>query len=724
MSFLQRIISVSAGRGNDTALADSRCSLSYSQLRRMTNILAHRLHVICGPEPGFVALLLPRTVCFPVAALGVLKAGHAFVPMAADNTPEYNRAVLSDSSPFAVITTSSVWNGSAYLHTIGNLNVILMDELPERSVLEDGDIDLSAEEKAAMLIYTSGTTGHPKAVLHSLRSLSAVCEYCCSLDADAGGVRKSRAAVLDFCFLAGLMDPFTSLMAGGTCHVAPEDVVRNIDLLADYLKEKHILSITTIGSVAAMLVRKGCGVRYYEVTGGQMPVIGSVLPDGVVIRNTYGMTECGACTSYSVGGMENPVPIGRPVKGVRIHLLDDDFNPVPDGQTGEIFISSAGLSTGYYHDEAMTRNRFLDCPFEKGGRMFRTGDFARVLPSGDMLFCGRRDDMVKLRGVRINTSEVENAAMSCDGVTLAVALLSGKGILCLLHSGTADDQSLAAQLKGRLPARMMPGRFLHVESIPVNTHGKVDRAGLKKLLEGSEGSMSDPAQAPGRVLSAMRGVLGFDDIGPDDDFFRFGGDSLNVVELVSELEGLDIRVEDIYRERTARRIASITHSKACAADGPICLSPFQKRVLESQLSDAESVMWNNPTLFRLGDDCDVDRLFASLQTLAHHHPALSCVPDQSSGCLRYVSFGVLPIEHAHFDEGESVESVMRSLIVPFTMSGAPLWRARLFSLDGSSYLFLDFHHLIFDGTSFCVFIGNLFRAYRGEALPADHFLVA
>lgn len=724
MSFLQRIISVSVSRGNDIALVDSSCSLSYSQLRLMTNILAHYLEGISGPETGFVALLLPRTVFFPVAAVGVLKGGHAFVPMAVDNTPEYNQAVLSDSMPFAIITTSDVWDRLTYLHSLKNVNVILMDELLERDGLEDGDIDLSAEEKPAMLIYTSGTTGHPKAVLHSLRSLSKASEYCSSLDADGSG-HKSRATVLDFCFLAGVVDFLASLMVGGTCHIVPDSVARNIELLAIYLKEKGIFSITTIGDVAKMLLQKDTGVRCYKVTGGQMPVIGNPVPCGIAVRNTYGMTECGACLSYMVNGKESPVPIGKPVKGVRVYLLDDDSNPVPDGQIGEIFISSDGLSMGYFHDEVRTSEHFVDCPFEKGRRMFRTGDFARVLPSGDMLYCGRRDDMVKVRGVRIHTAQVENAAMSCDGVSKAVTVLSGNGILCLFYSGMADSQALAVWLECRLPACMMPGRIIKVDNIPVNNHGKVDRDGLKKQLAGSTDSTLVMTAVQERVLSAMRRVLGFDDIGLNDDFFHFGGNSLNVVELLSELDDFDLRVEDIYRERTACRIASVAHLKTCTADsshgGPICLTPFQKRVLESQLTDTESVMWNNPVLFRLGNDCDVDRLFASLQTVARHHPALSCVPDLPSGGLRHVSFGEFPIDFAHFDGNESVESVMSRLTVPYPMSGAPLWRIRLFSLSDGNYMFLDFHHLIFDGTSFCIFINNLFRAYRGEDLPADNF---
>lgn len=761
MSFLQTIADTCASRGDETVLVDQDRRLSCSQFRRMTNALAHHLRDISGQEYGFVALLLPRTVLFPVAAVGVMKAGHAFVPMAADNTPEYNQAVLSDSSPFAVITTSDLWARLDWLHALRNIHVILADELLVASGVGDGEINLSREEDPAMLIYTSGTTGHPKAVLHSVRSLGTVCEYCSTLDSAVPSGRRTRAAVLDFCFLGGVVDPFVSLMVGGTCHIVPDDVVRNIDQLSSYLFNNNILSVTTIGHVARMLVRKGAGVRFFEVTGGQMPVIGEPLPEGVVIRNTYGMTECGACLSYLVRGTECPVPVGKPVEGVKVYLLDDSLRPVGEGQTGEIFISSPGLAIGYFHNAAMTEERFAVFPIEKvrriaggpdepegriaggpdepGGRMFRTGDLARVLPSGDLLYCGRRDDMVKVRGVRINVLEVENAAMSCGGVGQAVAVVTEKGILCLFYSGAVREADLVSRLKSELPSPMMPGRVIRLEAMPVSSHGKIDKAALKAALAGSlstgageSGSDLEPVQ--GRILAAMQSMLGFADIGPDDDFFSFGGDSLNVVELVTVLEDLGLGVVDVYRERTARRVASAVRPEKSARkdpqdgsvrkdpqDGSAGLTLFQKRVLESQLADAGSTMWNNPLLFRLGKDCDFDRLQESLRTVALHHPALSCVPDPSSGCLRYVPGANLPIESVQVDEDETTDSVIGRLTAPFPMSGSPLWRARLFSLKGDAYLFLDFHHLIFDGTSLTVFLSNLFRAYRGETLPADCF---
>lgn len=132
-------------------------------------------------------------------------------------------------------------------------------------------------------------------------------------------------------------------------------------------------------------------------------------------------------------------------------------------------------------------------------------------------------------------------------------------------------------------------------------------------------------------------------------------------------------------------------------------------------------MWNNPLLFRLGGDCDHDRLLAALRTVAHHHPALSCVADPDSGCLRYAPAISLPVECVCFDASVSVESAMEKLTLPFSMSGDPLWRIRLFPLHDGYYLFMDFHHLIFDGTSFCIFVNNVFRAYRGEDLPADNY---
>ncbi len=776
MSFLQKIIAVSAGRAdfsaNGIALADDERRVDYATLRRRSNALAHLLAERFGvsavggalaaglaserPAERFVAVLLPRSVDFPTAVLGIWKAGMAYVPLSASNSASYNRSVLSDASPLALVTTRELWNAlSGCLQDVG-IPLVFLDETDYGLAVgaaADSDIDLSCDSQPAVLIYTSGTTGRPKAVLHSFSSLSFLFDFILDGIGDKAVPGLKFACTLDFCFIACLSDLFAPLMFGGTCLIVSETALRDLDALAALLKKEKVYHMLTLGSLLAGLLDRKAGVQLYVSTGSRMPDWKRPLPEGTRVRNVYGMTEFGAGMAYDLKGGESPVPIGKAVRTAHVYLLDEQLNPVEKGETGEIFICSDGLSMGYYRREELTRERFLDCPFEPGRRMFRTGDFARELPSGDWLFCGRRDDMVKVRGVRLNLTQIEDAALAVEGVCTAAAVLNERGVLCLIYTGLPDRNELLGQLKHELPLAMMPGYVARVEAVPVNAHGKIDHEAVKRLVAAGETSagnavadptMSDVAalQDPirKRLLSAMRRVLGHEAIGLYDDFFDLGGDSLNVMNLLSELPDLPLRVETVYRERTAAAIAAaieaaqaspgrgLCHSRpGVSGEIRIALSAFQRRVLESQLTAPDSVMWNNPVLFCLGEDCRLDRLREALLRVSHHHPALGCVVDVPGRALRYRPDLDFSIEIEDFpaqcgSEPQSFpEAVVQASLAPFDMENGPLWRIRLYRGESGNWLFMDFHHMIFDGTSLRVFMEHLFRAYRGESLPADDF---
>ena len=599
-----------------------------------------------------------------------------------------------------------------------------MDRLDSYSI--SGTVQSECDgSKPAALYFTSGTTGVRKGVLHSLDSLIFLCESIWRSHFEDDPRNPRFAVVTDLEFLASAAGLFTPLMHGGTSFIVPEDVLHDIDRLSAFLSEKNIIHIGTIGSVAAMLAVRWKGERLFLMaTGERMPSISSALPDGLYLYNAYGMSECGSCLQYLIHGDEQIIPIGHPAYGVRVYVLDSEMNPVPNGEVGELYVSSPGLAIGYFNNPELTRSRFVDCPFEDGGRMYRTGDLVRMLPDGEYLYCGRADDVVKVRGYRIETGNVENVALKCEGVESVSVVQSDDGRLVMFYSGIAAEDAVCSHLKGRLPDYMCPGRIIRVDKMPRGHRGKTDRAQLRNMASWSEKEIC--------LAAAFEKILKMPVTDTDFDFFSNGGDSLSVMNLTCELDGYSLDATTVYRERTLKRIASAMERipNGEETDGlnakRIALNAFQRRILETQLSGPSSTMWNNTLLFQLGADCDIPKLSDALFRAVCNHPFLLarlCLDENGSFMLEradgFPDRGQV-VKRASV-ECSSETDIIGSLSRPFDLTqGWPLFRICIVSAAGTNYLFLDFHHLISDGFSICVFMENVFRSYRHQALPVDY----
>lgn len=720
MNLVERIEQTAEHYSDRIAVDDGSRQITYFQLTSQADVVANILMEQSDGE--FAAVMLPRSCWFTVAAVGTIKAGKAYIPLNPANPADYNLDILREAGAKSLITTSEIWEGVAH-YAEYDIKPIFMDRLDSYSI--SGTVQSECDgSKPAALYFTSGTTGVRKGVLHSLDSLIFLCESIWRSHFEDDPRNPRFAVVTDLGFLASAAGLFTPLMHGGTSFIVPEDVLHDIDRLAAFLSEKNIIHIGAIGSVAAMLAVRWKGERLFLMaTGERMPSICSALPDGLYLYNAFGMSECGSCLQYLIHGDEQIIPIGHPAYGVQAYVFDSEMNPIQNGDVGELYVSSPGLAIGYFNNPELTRSRFVDCPFEDGGRMYRTGDLVRMLPDGEYLYCGRADDVVKVRGYRIETGNVENVALECGGVESVSVVQSDDGRLVMFYSGIAAEDAVCSHLKGRLPDYMCPGRIIRVGKMPRGNRGKTDRAQLRNMASWSEKEIC--------LAAAFEKILKMPVTETDFDFFSNGGDSLSVMNLTFELDGYSLDVATVYRERILKRIASAMERSATdEADGLnakcIALNAFQRRILETQLSKPSSPMWNNTLLFQLGEDCDIPRLSDALFQTVCNHPILLarlCRDEKGSFMLeradgfpdkgqvvRYISVGC-----------SSETDIIGSLSRPFDLTqGWPLFRICIVSAAGTNYLFLDFHHLISDGFSIGIFMENVFRAYRGQALPVDY----
>ncbi|MCG5239326.1 AMP-binding protein [Azospirillum doebereinerae] len=455
-------------------------------------------------------------------------------------------------------------------------------------------------EDTAYLIFTSGSSGTPKPAANTGRALLNLClwfaEFC-----DLGpGERVYQ--VIACSFDASIKNYLATFAVGATAVLLPEgpyDPARMLDILQ---RERVGVLNPGVPSQIHPMIDLAAADGYRALASLRVLALGGEAPDPGRLRdwlrspacrleklaNIYGPTECADITA---AGSWRPdeladrktLPIGRPIRNARCYILDSGGRALPDGAVGELCIGGAGVGTGYPGDEALTAERFQPDPFRPDGRMYRTGDLAWRREDGQIVLTGRQDDEVKIRGHRMTLGEieahlrtlpgVEDAAALCrageDGEPSLVAFLAADGA----GGGVPDEDRLAALLADRLPAAMVPGRFVRLAALPRNAHGKLDRAALAALRPPPAPSAVDtPAvgTVERRVMRAWSYVLGDRPLAPDDDFFRVGGHSLAVVMLQNALVrefGHAPPLADLHRDCTVRGHARLIATRPDAAAG-------------------------------------------------------------------------------------------------------------------------------------------------------------
>ncbi|MFD0904527.1 amino acid adenylation domain-containing protein, partial [Actinomadura sediminis] len=489
--------------------------LTYRELDRRANALAHRLLGLgVGPETP-VAVLMDRSPHLVVALLAVAKAGGCYLPLHAADPFERMQWIV-DETAAPVLLADRARRGRGLPHTG---HVVIVDAEPAPSGPSAGDPAARVDpDQLAYVIHTSGSTGRPKGVAVPHRHVTALVADRCW----AGGAHERVLMVAPYAFNVSTYETWVPLLRGGTVVTAPDPL--EIGTLRRLIADEEITGLHLTAGLFRVLAQEDpeslAGVREV-LTGGDVIAPAAVrrVLDAcprTVVRAMYGATECTLfSTSSPLSGPfpeRSPVPVGRPMDGVRVHVLDDRLAPVAPGEDGDVYISGR-LARGYHRRPDLTAERFVADPFgEPGTRMYRTGDRARWAPDGRLEFLGRADDQVKIRGFRIELGEIESVLAGHPALAhAAVAVDRGGpdgGRLVAYHvpaSGpdarAADPAELRAYLAGALPPYMVPAEFVEVEALPLTPNGKVDRRALP-----APGSAGNAPAADGRARDDGRGA--------------------------------------------------------------------------------------------------------------------------------------------------------------------------------------------------------------------------
>ncbi|MES2939940.1 MAG: amino acid adenylation domain-containing protein, partial [Pseudomonadota bacterium] len=544
-----------------TALLFEDEKLTYAQLNARANRLAHHLRELgVGPDV-LVAVCAERSLQMVVALMAVLKAGGAYVPLDPGYPAERLAFMLADARP-AVLLTQEALLASLPAHEVPTFCLDSQwDSLPAR---DSNPPCTTLPAHLAYVIYTSGSTGRPKAAGVSHTAIVNRLHWM----QQAYGLQPSDRVLqkTPFSFDVSVWEFFWPLQQGATLVLARPGGHQDAQYLGELIAST---GITTLHFVPPMLE------AFLAVSRAPLPALRQVMCSGqalpwelqqraferlpdVALHNLYGPTEAAVdvtawhCTPE---GPQGVVPIGRPISNIRIHIVDEGFNLVPQGVPGELCIAGVGLARGYIGRAELTAERFVPDPFgNPGERMYRTGDLARWLPDGSIEYLGRIDQQVKIRGFRIELGEIEAQLAAQAGVREAVVLaredIPGDTRLVAYVVPQADSDleatTLRTQLQRQLPDYMVPAHFVVLDALPLTPNGKLDRKALPApdTSRGETGYVAPRTPTEATLASIWAEVLNVDRIGIHDNFFELGGHSFLIVRLVDRLaeHGLHIDV--------------------------------------------------------------------------------------------------------------------------------------------------------------------------------------
>ncbi|OXS19100.1 non-ribosomal peptide synthetase, partial [Pseudomonas fluorescens] len=718
-----------------TALVFAEQRIDYAELNRRANRLAHRL-IEAGVGPDVrVGLAVERSFDMVIGLLAVLKAGGAYVPLDPDY-PRERLAYMLDDSGVQLLLTQAPLLGQ--LPIPQGLETLVLGESSFETYSEQNPAVALDGENLAYVIYTSGSTGQPKGAGNRHSALLNRLQWM----QEAYGLSAADSVLqkTPFSFDVSVWEFFWPLMTGSRLVIAAPGDHRDPARLIHLINAEQVTTLHFVPSMLQAFLQdtavSSCrSLQRIVCSGEALPVdaqlqVFAKLPHAG-LYNLYGPTEAAIDVTHwtCVDEGRDTVPIGRPIANLGCYLLDDNFEPVPVGVLGELYLGGAGLARGYHRRPALTAERFIAHPFVHGERLYRTGDLARYREDGVIEYAGRIDHQVKLRGLRIELGEIEARLLEHEQVREAAVLaVDGKylvGYLVLHHAHDDWREVLGAHLAEHLPDYMVPAQWVLLEQMPLSPNGKLDRKALPKP-EVTHHYIAPQSALEQQIAAIWADVLGVEQIGVNDNFFERGGDSIISIQVVSRARaaGIHFTAKALFQHQTVRSLARVAqlHAVAVIDQGPVQgqtpLLPFQQLFFERDLPQPHH--WNQSLLLTPRQPLQAARLEAALQALMLHHDVLRLRFSQHGAEWRAVhaepASGLL--WHATVPDTQALtarcEEAQRSLAL-----NGPLLRVLLADLpDGSQRLLLVMHHLVVDGVSWRVVLEDLQNLYRQHALPA------
>jgi amino acid adenylation domain-containing protein len=751
------------------AIEGPRGRVRYGELDRSSSHVAALL-VSMGIHKGDLVGIFTHDRQFMIeCVLGILKAGAAFVPLSPRIPADRLDSMLVECIPKWAIVTDDLRERFSSLPVSRSIRTLSLS--PE--INSDAETDFVPVERdgddLSYIFFTSGSTGKPKGIAGRLKGVDHFIRWqqeTCRL-----GPESRVSQLMSPMFDAFLRDMFAPLCSGGTVCIPPDhDILLDGAKLARWLDEQRITLTHMVPSVFRLMIghcEQATRLQHlqYVLLAGE-PLLPAdvkawyevVGKQGGRLINMYGTSETTmAKFAYMVqeeDQFRSSIPAGKPIKGTKALVLDEEGRVCPPGLVGEIYIRTPYRSLGYYQRPDLTQEVFVPNPFGKDPLdvVHKTGDLGRVLEDGNFEVIGRRDNQIKIRGQRVELGEIEAALSECPGVAQATVIAReiGNGEKRLVawlvpRSGTQlDPNELRALLKKRLMEYMVPTQWGLLETLPLTSNGKVDREALQqmepKLGRWTRGSREARNPAEDMLCGIWEEVLNVRPIGVQDNFFELGGHSLLATQVISRIQAVfsvELPIQAVFEAPTvlamSQRIEQMKQSGAVLKIPPIRrvkregaapLSYAQQRLWFIDQLDPDQATYNIPAAVRITGRLDVQALQKSLAEVVNRHESLRTHFHAVGGQPQQIIEANVAMELQSFDlsvlgpqerETEAQRLAYEEAHTPFDLQHAPLLRIRLLKLAAEDHvLAMTMHHIVSDAWSVSILIREISELYRAS----------
>lgn len=759
------------------AVVDKGGVHTYEELNRRANQIARAIREHASGEPVRVGIYLEKGFEYIAAIFGVLKAGHAYVPIDPAFPEDRNRYILQNSEVAVVLTTGA--HGPALEHSEISPAKVLLESIDEQTCADNLNLDIPPDA-IAYIIYTSGSTGRPKGVVQNQRNTLHGCMRRTHLQRITPADRMS---LFYSCTVMGSVYCIFGALLNGAALLPYDFREEGLADLADWLVKQRVTIYHSVASVFRQFVAhfdgaiEGSCVRLV-IFGGERVLTSDieaarrVFSERVHFFTGLGSTETGTVRQFLISPetalRSRVVPIGYSVDGVEIVLTDEHGRVVPDGEIGEINVQSRYVALGYYNDEEATRRVFSEVPGQPGVRRYCMGDLAQLQAGGLLEHRGRKDFQVKIRGFRVEVGEVESALQSHPLLAEGLVAPHEVGdelqlVGYVVPAPESGEQQLTVRvfteyLRERLPSYMVPTVFVLLDAIPRTPNGKVDRKALPPPLPSNEltGEERVPAEneTEAALVEIFSKLLRRSEIGTNQNFFDLGGDSLSATQLLArifERFSVKLSMKAVFaaadlKALAAEVAAAKTTTGAQAATGlqrvprneRIPATPAQRRMWLVDRLYASSSAYNISNAVRLRGELDVGALERALNEVVSRHDTLRTVfRAHGQDCWQEVhAFEPFKLSKRHLEglcaaerEQRMQECLRLGLERNHDLATGPLFTCELFVLAPDEHvLALVFNHIIYDNIwSSRIFfqeLGALYAHFREQGAAAASPLAA